>query len=686
MRKAKQHIAVENLTRKKPTASNPIDQTMPMQLYRITQNIAVWRDAVNQAESVTNPNRTELIRNYNDIVLDPHLTALMQSRKNKILSKEWNFYNEKGEEIEELDNIIQQTWFVKTLEYALDSLFYGYSLVQFGDIKNDSFTSCELVPREYVSPEGGVVKSLPNSSYNQGKPFNEYPYNQWCLFVGEKKELGLLAKASPLVIYKKFVTANWSEFAEMFGMPYRVGKTDIQDPQSLSNMKKAVHALGSNASAVIGTEDLIEFIEASKGDSYNVYDRFIERMNSELSKLIVGQTGTTDMGKNRGSDDVHQNVAGEYGKRDEWYLQAFINTKFIPFLQNLGFPIPKGAVCKVEEEDEFETKELAKFATDLLKYGTIEEDFIMKKFGVPFKQFAPTALPVGGQGVKKSSLENKVNGLYSHSLSCSVCNSEDVPTEGETLFDGLFSNQDLQDLYMSIYYGYTTTSKPPINLYKAYGMSFEKGIDKGIEFALEFGKPDPLMLEALKDNSWNFSAAKTWQFTKDIEAQIVDELGNKRTFKEFAKAVDSIGVTYNRTWLNTEYELSISNAQNASQWDSFERDKKVLPFLKYQTVGDARVRDSHKRLDGIIRRVDDKFWSMYGPSNGYNCRCLLVQLQNAKESDVSNLEFTEKEVPSAFRFNPAKKKRIYPKDHPYYEVSTKYRDDKNNNFNLPIRP
>ncbi|WP_460228768.1 phage head morphogenesis protein, partial [Bacillus cereus] len=123
-----------------------------------------------------------------------------------------------------------------------------------------------------------------------------------------------------------------------------------------------------------------------------------------------------------------------------------------------------------------------------------------------------------------------------------------------------------------------------------------------------------------------------------------------------------------------------------SQWDSFERDKKVLPFLKYQTVGDARVRDSHKRLDGIIRRVDDKFWSMYGPSNGYNCRCLLVQLQNAKESDVSNLEFTEKEVPSAFRFNPAKKKRIYPKDHPYYEVSTKYRDDKNNNFNLPIRP
>lgn len=186
MRKAKQHIAVENVTRKKSPQGN-LDQTMPMQLHRISQNIAVWRDAVNQAESTSNPNRTELIRNYNDIVLDPHLTALMQSRKNKVLSKEWNFYDAKGEEIEELESIVKQPWFIKSLEFAFDSIFFGYSLIQYGDIINDTFQSCELVPREYVSPEGGVVKDLPNSAYKQGKPFNERPYSDWCLFVGEKK-------------------------------------------------------------------------------------------------------------------------------------------------------------------------------------------------------------------------------------------------------------------------------------------------------------------------------------------------------------------------------------------------------------------------------------------------------------------------------------------------------------------
>lgn len=677
---------IENVTRRKTEQSKLVDTAGTQQLYRITQDVRKWRDAVNIAESTNNPNRTELIRLYNDIVLDPHLTALMQSRKNKILSKEWNFYDAKGEEIEELEHIVKHPWFVKTLEFALDSIFYGYSLIQFGDVINDTFTSCELVPREYVSPEGQKVKPTPNSAWNDGKPFTERPYSDWCLFVGDKKDLGLLCKASPTVIYKKFVTSNWSEFAEMFGMPYRIGKTNINDAQSFANMKRAVHSVGSNASAVIDVDDVIQFVEAAKGDSFNVYDKFIERMNSELSKLIVGQTGTTDMGKNRGSDDVHQNVADEYGARDQWYLESFINTRFIPFLQNLGFAIPKGASCKVEKEDDFEVKELAKLTTDLLKFGTVDEDYILKTFGIPFKQFVNQTLPAGGTGGKKSSLENRVNDLYSQLHSCSICNEGEEISDAEIIFAGLFSLQDMEDLTMAIYYKYVTLARPPVNLYKAYGAMFEKGINKGIEFAIEFGKPDPLMLEALKDNSWNFAAAKTWQFTKDIEAQIVDEFGNQRTFKEFRKAVDSIGVAYNKTWLETEYELSISNAQNASQWDSFERDKKVLPFLKYQTVGDARVRDSHKRLDGIIRRVDDKFWNMYGPSNGYNCRCLLVQLEDAKESDVSGLEFTEKEVPSPFRFNPAKKKRIYPKDHPYYEVSTKYRDDKNNNFNLPLRP
>ena len=47
---------------------------------------------------------------------------------------------------------------------------------------------------------------------------------------------------------------------------------------------------------VAGMETEIEFVESGKGDAFNVYDKRIDRANSELSKLIIGQTMTIEDG------------------------------------------------------------------------------------------------------------------------------------------------------------------------------------------------------------------------------------------------------------------------------------------------------------------------------------------------------------------------------------------------------
>ena len=681
---------IANLTRTQPDKGSVIQATFKQQLYRVSQDVSKWRNALNYAESIVRPNRSELIRTYNDIVLDNHLSALMQSRKNKVLSKEWGFYDKEGQRIAELDLLIESDWFVRTLDCALDSIFYGYSLVQFGEIYQDNFNEIQLVPREYISPERGLVLERPTST--DGVSYLDKPYSDWCLFAGQNYDLGLLNKAAPLVIYKKFVMGNWSEFAEVFGMPYRKGKTNVRDAELMANMRNALSSLGSNGYGIFDTDDDIEFLESSRSDSFNVYDKFIERINSELSKLIIGQTGTTDMGKNRGSDDVHENVSDEYGKRDGWFLRSFVNGKFVPFLKNLGFKIPEGSNFKEEKSQQIGHVDLSKFVIDLLKLGEIDDNYIEKKFGVPFKKNIQKDIkvedptPNGGTGVKK--LQNKVNEIYSTVHICDVCNKNKdiIGKESTDLFESSFSEQDLQDMIQAIYYGLITTGSPSKALYAAYGNFLNKGVNKGVEFALEFGQPDPLMLEALADNTWHFSAAKTWQMTKDMQSQLFDEFGNKREFASFKKAVSGIVEEYNANWLKTEYNLAISGSQMASHWASIEKDKKTLPYLMYKTVGDGRVRPEHKAFNNVIKKVDDKFWNQYLPPNGWNCRCIVIQLVDGKETDTSNLEVTQEQVPDYFRFNPGKKKLIYPKSHPYFEVSTKYRDDKTNNFNLPLRP
>lgn len=67
-------------------------------------------------------------------------------------------------------------------------------------------------------------------------------------------------------------------------------------------------------------------------------------------------------------------------------------------------------------------------------------------------------------------------------------------------------------------------------------------------------------------------------------------------------------------------------AYSAARWRSQMADKEVFPYLKYVTVGDDRVRDSHRRLDGIVLRKDDKFWEDHYPPWDWGCRCIAVEL------------------------------------------------------------
>ena len=55
-------------------------------------------------------------------------------------------------------------------------------------------------------------------------------------------------------------------------------------------------------------------------------------------------------------------------------------------------------------------------------------------------------------------------------------------------------------------------------------------------------------------------------------------------------------------------------------------DTEVFPYLKYVTVGDDRVRDSHARLNGTILRKDDPFWETHYPPWDWGCRCVAVEL------------------------------------------------------------
>ena len=103
-------------------------------------------------------------------------------------------------------------------------------------------------------------------------------------------------------------------------------------------------------------------------------------------------------------------------------------------------------------------------------------------------------------------------------------------------------------------------------------------------------------------------------------------LSEGMTFKEWKEsvAVESLGLPEYR--LNNIYRTNIQCAYNRGHWLQQVAHKDQRPYLMYDAVNDSRTRPSHAALDNIIKPIDDPFWDVYYPPNGYKCRCVSIAL------------------------------------------------------------
>ena len=131
--------------------------------------------------------------------------------------------------------------------------------------------------------------------------------------------------------------------------------------------------------------------------------------------------------------------------------------------------------------------------------------------------------------------------------------------------------------------------------------------------------------------------------------------------------------TLHNVHLATEKRTATAQAQTVNNWKDVEANKSVAPFLEYLTADDSKVRPEHAELDGIVRRVDDPFWSTYLPPLSYNCRCDWNQIIEPSDSIVGrkNQSFDKKEankgVAPGLANNPARSKEIFSNEHPYFQ-------------------
>ena len=177
-----------------------------------------------------------------------------------------------------------------------------------------------------------------------------------------------------------------------------------------------------------------------------------------------------------------------------------------------------------------------------------------------------------------------------------------------------YTLEQIEQLLISIQKGDISTFRLPNDLYHLIGEDLEKSMYRGFGAKLadlDFTDPRYTELVTLKRNAYKFSAAKTFQ-----QVRYFEKISGKADYLE--KGVEKFEL-FNKTWQKTEAQLAQRTARATDKWMDIQEIKDVKPLLKYQTVGDGRVRPYHAALDNVVKPVDDPFWSVYFPPNDYNC-------------------------------------------------------------------
>ena len=353
------------------------------------------------------------IRIYKELLCDPHVFACTQSRKAGVLSLDWEINRglDKDQNAEDVENLLKKLDIQKIMSDILDATQFGFQPLEimwkrdksghimpervtakppewfcFDDDNNLKFRTKENYYGEIV-PDKKFLLAQNNPSYNN-------PY-------GERT----LSRVFWNVTFKKGGLKFWVVFTEKYGMPHLIGKhprgSTKEETNSLADM---LEDMVQDAIAVIPDDSSIEIQEASKSSSAEIYEKLIDKMNTEISKAILGQTLTTEIGStgSYAASNTHMQVRQDIIDSDKKLVEGVIN-QLIQWIYEINFanaevPVfemyePEDVDLTLAQRDKILSDTGVKFTKEyfIKNYGLEEEDFDIREDIIPaspnFKEF-----------------------------------------------------------------------------------------------------------------------------------------------------------------------------------------------------------------------------------------------------------------------------------------------------------
>ena len=190
-------------------------------------------------------------------------------------------------------------------------------------------------------------------------------------------------------MFKAFTQRDWAIFAQTYGQPVRIGRYDSSaSDEDRMTLWRAVANIAGDCAAIVPKGMEIEFIEsANVGAGSDLYERRTDHLDRQVSKAVVGQTGTTDSkqgGLGDGGNKVHGDIAKIIKRSDCKGLAATLNRDLIrPWCQLERGPLRAYPRLQIEEPEAEDLNQLAESLGILVPLGLrVQQSEVRDKFGL----------------------------------------------------------------------------------------------------------------------------------------------------------------------------------------------------------------------------------------------------------------------------------------------------------------
>ena len=233
-------------------------------------------------------------------------------------------------------------------------------------------------------------------------------------------------------------------------------------------------------------------------------------------------------------------------------------------------------------------------------------------------------------------------------------------SEAGFVFDQTLLNAALERIYKGEINPQTEIEE---NLFEAFRQVLNEAVDQAFP-GITASDPDYDFYEELRSNNEVFAAFKTHKMQNEIAAELLDGDGVLKSFSQWRKDVESIVDHHTEHYLRVEYDTAVIRAHHAAEWRQFEREREILPRLKWIPSTSVTPRESHMVFWNRVFEMNDPILNIHRPGDEWGCKCGL-SATDEPATDNSGVAGKGSAHDPGLGGNPGITGKIFSDDHPY---------------------